>query len=43
MDGFDGQAVEGDIAYVKLPSILMAYKKHFATLGYLIGMLKWQA
>ncbi len=30
----DGQAVEGDVAYVKLPSILMLYKNHSATLGF---------
>lgn len=30
----DGQAVEGDVAYVKLPSILMMYKNHSATLGF---------
>lgn len=30
----DGQAVEGDVAYVKLPSVLMMYKNHSATLGF---------
>lgn len=30
----DGQAVEGDVAYVKLPSVWMLYKKHSATLGF---------
>ena len=30
----DGQAVEGDVAYAKLPSILTMYKNHSATLGF---------
>ena len=30
----DGQSVEGDVAYVKLPSILTMYKNHSATLGF---------
>ena len=30
----DGQSVDGDVAYVKLPSILTMYKNHSATLGF---------
>ncbi|MFR9112500.1 MAG: leucine-rich repeat domain-containing protein [Acutalibacteraceae bacterium] len=30
----DGQALEGDVAYVKLSSILTMYKNHSATLGF---------
>ena len=33
----DGQVIEGDVAYVKLPSILMMYKEHSAMLGFSIN------
>lgn len=43
----NGQAVEGDVAYVKLPSVWMMYKNHSATLGFVfdreveVESVKW--